>query len=126
MAQVLKSGGRLLVMEFSQANLPGFQQIYDAYSYAIIPAMGEFVANDRESYKYLVESIRKFPPQVCSQSNPAMPTCNQFVDMTKLLICTAECSQEQFLEMLGEAGFRCTNFENLAGGIVAIHSGYKT
>ena len=57
-------GGRLLVMEFSPVNTPGLQQLYDAYSFNIIPALGHFVAHDRESYQYLVESIRQFPVQV--------------------------------------------------------------
>ena len=68
---MLRKGGRLLVMEFSPVNTPGLQQLYDAYSFNIIPALGHFVAHDRESYQYLVESIRQFPVQV--RMIPIMP-----------------------------------------------------
>jgi hypothetical protein len=62
--QVLRPGGRLMVLEFSHVTVPGLREFYDAYSFNVIPAMGQLVANDRDSYQYLVESIRKFPPQV--------------------------------------------------------------
>jgi 2-methoxy-6-polyprenyl-1,4-benzoquinol methylase len=62
--RVLRRGGRFLCLELSHVSIPGFQQVYDAYSFAVIPAMGELVSGDRASYQYLVESIRKFPPQV--------------------------------------------------------------
>ena len=71
--QVLRKGGRLLVMEFSPVNTPGLQQLYDAYSFNIIPALGHFVANDRESYKYLVESIRQFPTQASRHTRMRLP-----------------------------------------------------
>ena len=61
--RVLKSGGRLMVLEFSQLPDAGLQKLYDAYSYNVIPPMGQLIANDRDSYQYLVESIRKFPDQ---------------------------------------------------------------
>ncbi|KAL7227957.1 hypothetical protein ACSBR1_022771 [Camellia fascicularis] len=62
--RVLKSGGRFLCLELSHVEVPGFKQLYDYYSFSVIPALGELVAGDRESYQYLVESIRRFPPQV--------------------------------------------------------------
>jgi demethylmenaquinone methyltransferase / 2-methoxy-6-polyprenyl-1,4-benzoquinol methylase len=93
--RVLKRGGRFLCLEFSRVDLPLFERIYDAYSFAAIPAMGKVVTGDGGSYRYLVESIRKFPPP------------------------------ERFSEMIGEAGFARVDFTRLSGGIVAIHSGWK-
>jgi len=93
--RVLRPGGRLLVLEFSRVTVPGLREFYDAYSFNVIPAMGAAVANDRDSYQYLVESIRQFPPQ------------------------------EEFEAMIQAAGFSGTSYENLTGGIVAIHSGFK-
>ena len=93
--RVLKRGGRFLCLEFSRVDLPVFEQIYDAYSFAAIPAMGKVVTGDGAAYRYLVESIRKFPPP------------------------------QQFAEMIGEAGFARVDFTRLSGGIVAIHSGWK-
>ncbi|KAL0337146.1 UNVERIFIED_CONTAM: 2-methoxy-6-polyprenyl-1,4-benzoquinol methylase, mitochondrial, partial [Sesamum calycinum] len=92
---VLKRGGRFLCLELSHVENPMFKQLYDYYSFSIIPALGELVAGDRESYQYLVESIRRFP------------------------------SQEKFAAMIAEAGFRKVEYENLVGGVVAIHSGLK-
>jgi len=93
--RVLKPGGRLMVLEFSQLPSPGLQWAYDRYSFNVIPAMGQVVANDRESYSYLVESIRKFP------------------------------DQELFAEMIRDAGFEQVKYRNLSMGIAALHSGWK-
>ena len=93
--RVLKPGGRFYCLEFSQMKSRPLQKLYDAYSYAFIPKFGEVVAKDRDSYQYLVESIRKFPPQ------------------------------GELKSRMQEAGFdRCT-YKNLSLGIAAIHSGYK-
>ena len=93
--RVLKVGGRFLCLEFSHVTLPGLKQIYDAYSFNVIPEIGRAVANDKASYEYLVESIRKFP------------------------------DQDSFASMIRAAGFSSVQYENLQGGIVAIHSGFK-
>ncbi|CAK9170666.1 unnamed protein product [Ilex paraguariensis] len=93
--RVLKQGGRFLCLELSHVEVPVFKQLYDNYSFSVIPALGELVAGDRESYQYLVESIRRFPPQ------------------------------ETFATMIAEAGFQKVEYENLVGGVVAIHSGLK-
>ena len=93
--RVLRPGGRLMVLEFSQIPVPLAQKAYDLYSFNIIPRMGQMIANDRASYQYLVESIRKFP------------------------------DQETFLSMLQQAGFENTNYRNLSLGIAALHSGWK-
>jgi ubiquinone/menaquinone biosynthesis methyltransferase len=91
--RVLRPGGRLLVLEFAKVTAPGLRQIYDAYSLAVIPRVGALVAGDGESYRYLVESIRMFPPQA------------------------------EFADMLRAAGFVGVRWEDLSAGIVAIHSG---
>jgi demethylmenaquinone methyltransferase / 2-methoxy-6-polyprenyl-1,4-benzoquinol methylase len=93
--RVLKRGGHYLCLEFSRVDLPVFEKIYDAYSLAAIPAMGKVVTGDGAPYRYLVESIRKFP------------------------------SPDQFADMIGQAGFARVDFTRLSGGIVAIHSGWK-
>ncbi|KAI4342330.1 hypothetical protein MLD38_026968 [Melastoma candidum] len=93
--RVLKRGGRFLCLELSHVDIPIFKDIYDFYSFSVIPSMGEFVSGDRESYQYLVESIRRFPPQ------------------------------EKFASMIADAGFQMVEYENLVGGVVAIHSGLK-
>lgn len=93
--RVLKRGGRFLCLELSHVELPIFKDMYDHYSFSVIPTIGELVAGDRESYQYLVESIRRFPPQ------------------------------EKFAKMIAEAGFQKVEYENLVGGVVAIHSGLK-
>jgi demethylmenaquinone methyltransferase/2-methoxy-6-polyprenyl-1,4-benzoquinol methylase len=92
---VLKPGGRLMVLEFSQMPVPMLQWLYDRYSFNVIPVMGQVVANDRDSYQYLVESIRKFP------------------------------DQETFAQMIREAGFGRVQWRNLSMGIAALHSGWK-
>lgn len=93
--RVLKPGGRLMVLEFSQLPNPMMQKAYDLYSFNIIPRMGQVIANDRDSYQYLVESIRQFP------------------------------DQETFLGMVREAGFEQAKYRNLTMGIAALHSGWK-
>jgi demethylmenaquinone methyltransferase/2-methoxy-6-polyprenyl-1,4-benzoquinol methylase len=93
--RVLKRGGHFLCLEFSRVDLPVMDRVYDAYSFTAIPAMGKVVTGDGGSYRYLVESIRKFPPP------------------------------DRFAEMISEAGFARVEFTRLSGGIVAIHSGWK-
>ncbi|KAJ3217865.1 2-hexaprenyl-6-methoxy-1,4-benzoquinone methyltransferase [Dinochytrium kinnereticum] len=95
--RVLKPGGRFMVLEFSHVNTPGISSLYDLYSFNVIPALGGIVANDRDSYQYLVESIRKFPPQ------------------------------KEFARMIQEAGFTLSGqgWEDLTFGVAAIHSGFK-
>jgi demethylmenaquinone methyltransferase/2-methoxy-6-polyprenyl-1,4-benzoquinol methylase len=93
--RVLKVGGRFLCLEFSKVDVPVLDRIYDAYSFNVIPRLGRMVTGDAESYQYLVESIRRFPP-------PAA-----------------------FARMIEEAGFRRVTHRSLTGGIVAIHSGWK-
>ena len=93
--RVLRPGGRLMVLEFSQIPVPLVQKAYDLYSFNVIPTMGKLIANDRSSYQYLVESIRKFP------------------------------DQETFLSMVQQAGFENASYRNLSLGIAALHSGWK-
>ncbi|HMK90096.1 MAG TPA: bifunctional demethylmenaquinone methyltransferase/2-methoxy-6-polyprenyl-1,4-benzoquinol methylase UbiE [Methylocystis sp.] len=93
--RVLKPGGRFLCLEFSQVAIGGLDKIYEAYSFNVIPQVGRLVAGDSEPYRYLVESIRRFP------------------------------HPEDFEAMIRKAGFRRTGFERLTGGVVAIHSGRK-
>ena len=93
--RVLKPGGRLVVLEFSQIPVPMLQWAYDRYSFNVIPVMGQIVANDRDSYQYLVESIRKFP------------------------------NQDAFADMIRAAGFGQVKYRNLSLGIAALHSGWK-
>ncbi len=93
--KVLKPGGRFVCLEFSHPITEGLQKIYDAYSFNIIPWLGEMVANDRESYLYLVESIRKFP------------------------------AQGAFAAMIEKAGFRRVAYENLTAGVAALHMGWR-
>ncbi|MCB1355595.1 MAG: bifunctional demethylmenaquinone methyltransferase/2-methoxy-6-polyprenyl-1,4-benzoquinol methylase UbiE [Maritimibacter sp.] len=93
--RVLKPGGRLMVLEFSQIPNELMQKVYDLYSFNVIPTMGKVIANDRDSYQYLVESIRKFP------------------------------DQESFAGMIRSAGFGNVKYRNLTMGIAALHSGWK-
>ncbi|WP_424988063.1 bifunctional demethylmenaquinone methyltransferase/2-methoxy-6-polyprenyl-1,4-benzoquinol methylase UbiE [Microbulbifer sp. S227A] len=93
--RVLRPGGRLMVLEFSQLPNEGLQKLYDLYSFNIIPRMGQMIAGDRDSYQYLVESIRNFP------------------------------DQETFLSMVRQAGFENARYRNLSMGIAALHSGWK-
>ena len=96
MHRVLKPGGKLMVLEFTEVNLKFLSKIYDFYSFKILPEIGEIVAKDRDSYQYLAESIRKHP------------------------------NQQKLKSMLEKAGFELCKVENMSGGIVAIHTGYKT
>ena len=93
--RVLRPGGRLMVLEFSQIPNDMLQKAYDLYSFNVIPVMGQIVAGDRDSYQYLVESIRKFP------------------------------DQETFATMIRQAGFGQVNYRNLTMGVAALHSGWK-
>ncbi|MBS1301875.1 bifunctional demethylmenaquinone methyltransferase/2-methoxy-6-polyprenyl-1,4-benzoquinol methylase UbiE [Loktanella sp. SALINAS62] len=93
--RVLKPGGRLMVLEFSQLPNPLMQKAYDAYSFNVIPRMGQMIANDRDSYQYLVESIRNFP------------------------------DQDTFLGMVRQAGFDNAKYRNMTMGVAALHSGWK-
>ena len=93
--RVLKFGGRFLCLEFSQVSPPELARLYDAYSFNVIPALGQLVAGDRESYQYLVESIRRFP------------------------------DQERFAAMMRDAGFGRVDFRNLTHGVAALHSGWR-
>lgn len=93
--RVLRPGGRFICLEFSHPVTDGLQKLYDTYSFNVIPWLGEHVANDREAYQYLVESIRKFP------------------------------SQDAFASMIKEAGFSRVSYENLTAGVAALHFGWR-
>jgi demethylmenaquinone methyltransferase / 2-methoxy-6-polyprenyl-1,4-benzoquinol methylase len=93
--RVLKPGGRFFCLEFSTVEWPGFKSVYDAYSHHLVPKLGKAIAGDEDSYRYLIESIRKFPPMA------------------------------EFRSMIDAAGFRHTKVEPIMGGLVAIHSGWK-
>jgi demethylmenaquinone methyltransferase/2-methoxy-6-polyprenyl-1,4-benzoquinol methylase len=93
--RVLKPGSRFLCLEFSTVDMPGLDRIYDLFSFKVIPPLGRAVTGDAESYRYLVESIRKFPKP------------NAFADMIRA------------------AGFARVSWQSLSGGIVALHSGWR-
>ncbi len=93
--RVLKPGGRFLCLEFSRVSLPMLARAYDLYSFAVLPRLGQMVAGDREAYQYLVESIRRFPPQ------------------------------DDLALLMREAGFELVGYRNLTGGIAALHSGWR-
>jgi demethylmenaquinone methyltransferase/2-methoxy-6-polyprenyl-1,4-benzoquinol methylase len=93
--RVIRLGGRFLCLEFSTVDVPGFDALYDLYSFNVIPALGRVVAGDAEAYRYLVESIRRFP------------------------------RPEAFADMMRAAGFHRVTFQRMAGGIVALHSGWR-
>ncbi|MEO1492626.1 MAG: bifunctional demethylmenaquinone methyltransferase/2-methoxy-6-polyprenyl-1,4-benzoquinol methylase UbiE [Pseudomonadota bacterium] len=93
--RVLRPGGRLLVLEFSHMPVPMLQQVYDLYSFNVIPPLGQMVTGDRDSYQYLVESIRKFP------------------------------DQDSFAAMIRAAGFGQVRWRNMSMGICALHSGWR-
>jgi demethylmenaquinone methyltransferase/2-methoxy-6-polyprenyl-1,4-benzoquinol methylase len=95
MFRVLKPGGRLLVLEFSKPEQQWLSKVYDMYSFKLLPIMGQLIANDKESYQYLAESIRMHP------------------------------DQETLKMMLVDAGFAEVTYHNLTGGIVALHRGFK-
>lgn len=93
--RVLRPGGRFVCLEFSTVDVPGLDALYDLYSFNIVPVMGRIVAGDDEPYRYLVESIRRFP------------------------------GQEKFAAMIAAAGFSRVSYRNLSGGVVALHAGWK-
>ena len=93
--RVLKTGGHFLCLEFSSVDVPGLDALYDLYSFNVIPAIGRAVTGDAEAYRYLVESIRKFP------------------------------APGSFADMIRAAGFRRVSFTRLTGGVVALHSGWR-
>jgi len=93
--RVLRPGGRFLCLEFSHVTIPWLEALYDRYSFNVLPALGAIVAKDRDSYQYLVESIRHFPPQA------------------------------MLAAMMAKAGFERVTYRNLSGGIAAIHSGWR-
>jgi demethylmenaquinone methyltransferase/2-methoxy-6-polyprenyl-1,4-benzoquinol methylase len=93
--RVLRPGGRFLCLEFSSVEVPMLDKLYDAYSFNAIPALGALVAGDSASYRYLVESIRRFP------------------------------DQKTFMKMIENAGFEQVRYRNLTGGIAAIHSAWR-
>jgi demethylmenaquinone methyltransferase/2-methoxy-6-polyprenyl-1,4-benzoquinol methylase len=95
MRRVLRPGGRLIVLEFSQPVAPGLRPVYDAYSFRVLPLLGRLVANDDSSYRYLAESIRRHP------------------------------DQETLLGLMRDAGLEDCRYHNLAGGIVAVHRGNR-
>jgi demethylmenaquinone methyltransferase/2-methoxy-6-polyprenyl-1,4-benzoquinol methylase len=93
--RVLKPGGRFFCLEFSKVVVPGFDKLYDTYSFSVLPALGQMVAGDREAYEYLAESIRRFPPQ------------------------------KELCERMSAAGLRRARHRNLSGGIAAVHMGWR-
>src|SRR5262245_57233590 len=93
--RVLRHGGRFLCLEFSSVDVPGFAALYDLYSFNVIPALGRAVAGDADAYRYLVESIRRFP------------------------------RPDAFAEMMRAAGFARVTYQRMSGGIVALHSGWR-
>jgi len=95
MYRVLRTGGRALILEFSEVRQEPLKLVYDAWSFGVLPLLGKLVADDEDSYRYLAESIRKHPPQ------------------------------EELADMMREAGFSDVRYRNLSGGIVAIHSGVR-
>ena len=92
---MLRPAGMLLVLEFSHLTVPALRRAYDLYSFSVLPALGRIVAGDAGSYRYLAESIRRHP------------------------------DQEALLAAMREAGFERCGYHNLAGGIVAVHKGYR-
>lgn len=93
--RVLRHGGRFYCLEFATTEWPGFREVYDLYSHRLVPKLGQAIAGDAESYRYLIESIRRFPPM------------------------------REFESMIRRAGFVQTRVEPILGGLVAIHSGWK-
>ena len=95
MTRVLKPGGQLMVLEFSHPVVPGLKPLYDAYSFSVLPWLGRRVAGDEQSYRYLAESIRRFP------------------------------DQETLRDMMTDAGLQDCRYHNLSGGVVALHKGFR-
>lgn len=94
--RVLKPGGRFLCLEFSRVALPLMDRLYDSYSFRVLPAIGQVVTGNADAYRYLAESIRRFP------------------------------QQDRFARMIAEAGFDLIRYRNLSGGIAALHSAWRT
>ena len=94
MRSMLRPGGQLIVLEFSQLAVPALRPLYDAYSFRVLPVLGKLVAGDADSYRYLAESIRRHP------------------------------DQETLLGMMRDAGLANCSYQNLSGGVVAVHRGY--
>ena len=92
---MLRRGGRFFCLEFSTTTWPGFKDVYDSYSHKLVPKLGQLLAQDADSYRYLIESIRRFP------------------------------TMDAFKAEIGEAGFVQAKVEPMLGGLVAIHSGWK-
>jgi demethylmenaquinone methyltransferase/2-methoxy-6-polyprenyl-1,4-benzoquinol methylase len=95
MLRVLKPGGRLLILEFSELKARPLKPLYDLYSFKVLPLLGKIIVKDADSYRYLAESIRMHP------------------------------NQETLLEMMQTVGFDRCDYHNLSGGIVAVHRGFK-
>ena len=93
--RVLKPGGHFLCLEFSKTVLPGLERLYDLYSFSVLPTLGGIIAGDRDAYSYLVESIRRFPPQ------------------------------DDFAALIAAAGFDNVRYINLTGGVAAIHTAWR-
>ena len=93
--RVLKPGGRIMILEFSKVENETLNKIYDAFSFNVVPRLGQLIANDSESYQYLIESIRKFP------------------------------AQEKLANLVSDSGFKQVKYRNLSQGVVAMHSGWK-
>jgi demethylmenaquinone methyltransferase/2-methoxy-6-polyprenyl-1,4-benzoquinol methylase len=93
--RVLKPGGRFLCLEFSKVEMPGLDTLYEAYSFKLLPRIGGLVAGDEQAYRYLAESIRRFPPQA------------------------------KFAAMIADAGLERVKVRNLSGGIAALHSAWR-
>jgi demethylmenaquinone methyltransferase/2-methoxy-6-polyprenyl-1,4-benzoquinol methylase len=93
--RVLKVGGKFVCLEFSRVTMPALEKVYDFYSFHLLPVLGDWVADDRAAYQYLVESIRQFP------------------------------DQETLADLIRSAGFSSVNWQNLCGGISCIHTGVK-
>lgn len=119
--RVLRPGGRFLCLEFSEVRNPTFNRLYHWYSHEIIPVLGELIAGDWKSYQYLVESIQKFPNQV-KHSFIIYFLCIFPIYANSHFIIYL---QEDFKQMIKEAGFNTVTYENLFNGIAAIHSAYK-
>lgn len=95
MARVLKPGGKIVILEFSEVTAPCLKSLYDRYSFSVLPKLGKWILNDADSYQYLAESIRMHP------------------------------NQDTLKSMMLDAGFEKLDYQNLHSGIVALHSGYK-
>jgi demethylmenaquinone methyltransferase/2-methoxy-6-polyprenyl-1,4-benzoquinol methylase len=95
MLRVLKPGGRVLILEFSELKIRPLKPLYDLYSFKVLPRLGQLIAKNADSYQYLAESIRMHP------------------------------DQETLLNLMQQVGFECCDYHNLTGGVVAVHRGYK-